>query len=70
MRLNRGEAVIGAGFGQRVTFDGEGGVVRTSVAGRCALQFLIEEIDIEEELARASSIPPAARDQLRDGGPR
>lgn len=70
VRLNRADAVIGAAFGQRVTFDGMGGVVRSPLQGDALIQFLIEEIDIEEELARASSIPPAARDQLRDGGPR
>jgi arylamine N-acetyltransferase len=56
VRLNRGDAVIGAAFGRRVEFDAMGGISQTELKGGGRLRFLIEEIGIHEELAHA--LPP------------
>jgi arylamine N-acetyltransferase len=56
VRLNRGDAVIGAAFGRRIEFDGAGGISQRELQGKERLRFLIDEIGIHEELARA--LPP------------
>jgi arylamine N-acetyltransferase len=56
VRLNRGDAVIGAAFGRRIEFDAAGGISQSELGGKERLRFLIEEIGIDEELAQA--LPP------------
>ena len=58
VRLNRGEAVIGAGFGQQVVLEAGGAIAQRPLQGRDRLQFLIDEIGIDEEMAHA--LPPDA----------
>jgi hypothetical protein len=58
VRLNRGEAVIGAGFGQQVILQAGGEIVQRPLQGNDRLQFLIDEIGIHEELATV--LPPDA----------
>jgi N-hydroxyarylamine O-acetyltransferase len=56
VRVNRGDAVIGAAFGRRIEFDGAGGVSQRELQGNERLRFLVDEIGIGEELAQA--LPP------------
>lgn len=56
VRLNRGDAVIGAGFGQHVVLRAGGEVAQRPLQGDDRLRFLIEEIGIHEELA--ATLPP------------
>jgi N-hydroxyarylamine O-acetyltransferase len=65
VRLNRGEAVIGAGFGQQVVLQAGGEIVQRPLQGNDRLQFLIDEIGIHEELAAA--LPPDAPTPPPDG---
>jgi arylamine N-acetyltransferase len=58
VRVNRGDSVIGAGFGQHVVFDDNGEVKQRPLQGDDRIRFLIEEIGIHEELAIA--LPPDA----------
>ena len=58
VRLNRGDTVIGAGFGQQVVLQTGGEIVQRPLQGNDRLQFLIDEIGIHEELAAA--VPPDA----------
>jgi arylamine N-acetyltransferase len=53
VRLNRGDSVIGVGFGRHVVLDARGEVVQRPLQGHDRTQFLIEEIGIHEELAIA-----------------
>jgi N-hydroxyarylamine O-acetyltransferase len=56
VRLNRGDRVIGVGFGQHVVLHGSGEVAQRPLQGNDRMKFLIEEIGIHEELAMA--LPP------------
>ena len=56
VRLNRVDTVIGAAFGRRVEFGGRGQVLQRALQEVDRLRFLIDEIGIHEELARA--LPP------------
>lgn len=56
LRVNRGDAVTGIGFGRRVDIDKEGRAVQLAVEGESRARFLIEEIGIHEEIALA--LPP------------
>jgi arylamine N-acetyltransferase len=56
LRLNRGDTVIGAAFGQRVCFEALGRIAKRPLQGEDRMRFLIEEIGIDEELVRA--LPP------------
>lgn len=50
-RVNRGDRVVGTGFGERFTFHPDGTVDRRPLEPRDRLRFLIEEIGIREDLA-------------------
>lgn len=50
-RVNRGDTVVGAGFGERFVFDAQGGVQRRPLEAAERLRFLVEDIGIREELA-------------------
>lgn len=50
-RVNRGESVIGTGFGERFTFRADGTVERQPLQAQDRLRFLIEELGIREALA-------------------
>lgn len=50
-RVNRGDRVIGTGFGERFTFFADGAVERQVLEPQDRQRFLIEEIGIREELA-------------------
>lgn len=50
-RVNRGDCVIGTGFGERLAFRADGSVERRPLEPQDRLRFLIEEIGIREELA-------------------
>ena len=56
LRLNRGDAVLGAAFGQRVCFGSAGDIATRPLQGEDRRRFLIEEIGIHEELVQ--SLPP------------
>lgn len=55
-RLLRGEAIVGAAFGQRVTLDSVGGVERRPLAEQDRVGLLIDVLGMTEEIARR--LPP------------
>jgi N-hydroxyarylamine O-acetyltransferase len=55
-RLNRDGAVFGVAFGKRIECDANGKVVERAVSAHDRIRFLVEELQIHEELAL--SLPP------------
>jgi N-hydroxyarylamine O-acetyltransferase len=73
-RRNRGTAVLGTAFGQRIEFDATGGVVQRGMPAGQRAPFLVEELGMDEALIAqlpadlATPAPPqsaAARRQRR-----
>jgi acetyl-CoA synthetase len=71
MRLNREDSVIGAAFGQRVLIDGMGHFEERPLHGADRMRFLVEEMGIHEELARALPadvpMPPPPQSRTAQG---
>jgi N-hydroxyarylamine O-acetyltransferase len=59
VRRVRGDTVVGIARGQRVFFDAEGGISQTPLEGNERLRVLVEELGIDEGIARQlpSDIP-------------
>jgi N-hydroxyarylamine O-acetyltransferase len=55
-RLIRGDAVVGAAFGQRISIDGSGMIVHEPIDRQTRDQVLIEQIGLSEEIV--SQLPP------------
>jgi N-hydroxyarylamine O-acetyltransferase len=55
-RSIRGEGVVGVARGQRVEFDGTGGVAHTLLAGDDRLRVLVDELGMQEEIVQR--LPP------------
>ncbi|MCC2655783.1 MAG: hypothetical protein K0Q76_891 [Panacagrimonas sp.] len=55
-RVNRGDRVIGAAFGQWFGFDAAGGVTQRPLGTDERVRVLVEQLGISEEMARA--VPP------------
>jgi N-hydroxyarylamine O-acetyltransferase len=55
-RAIRGETVVGVVHGQRVAFDGAGGVCHTPLSGDDRLRVFVDELGMKEEIIR--QLPP------------
>jgi N-hydroxyarylamine O-acetyltransferase len=64
-RAIRGETVVGVDHGQRVAFDGAGGVSHTPLGGDDRLRVFVDELGMKEEIVRQlppdTPIPPPPR---------
>ena len=55
-RLIQGDSIVGVAFGQRVAYDGTGGVSQSRLAGDERKRVLIDELGINEEIVQM--LPP------------
>ena len=55
-RLIQGDSIVGVAFGQRVAYDGTGGVSQSRLAGDERKRVLVDELGINEEIVQM--LPP------------